>query len=87
MYLLTTLRVIDDTVKLTGLGRGFFGGSQPVRKSKNIGLLEGKVPMFCLESMEVCLKEVRCFQFPEPILLLPPKKSFVFFSYISYTNP
>ena len=43
--------------------------------------------MFCLESMEVCLKEVRCFLFPEPILLLPPKKSFQKKTYISYTNP
>ena len=31
----------------------FFGGTLPVRKTKNIGLLEGKVPMFCLESTEV----------------------------------
>ena len=53
----------------------FFGGTLPVRKPKNIGLLEGKVPMFCLESTEVCLKEVRCFAFPEPT---PPKKFFVF---------
>ena len=83
LYLLTTLRVIDDTMKLTGLERGFFGGSQPVWKVENIGLLWGKVPMFCLESTEVCLKEVRCFQFPKPI---PSEKCFVFFSYISYTN-
>ena len=70
-----------------GLEREFLGGSQPVRKSKNIGLLEGKVPMFCLENTEVCLKEVRCFLFPKPILLLPPKKSFQKKTYISYTNP
>ena len=38
---------------------------------KNIGLLEGKVPMFCFESTEVCSQEVRCFAFPEPT---PPKK-------------
>ena len=37
-------------------------------ETENIGLLEGKVPMFCLESTEVCLKEVRCFVFPNPIL-------------------
>ena len=48
-------------------------------ETENIGLLEDKVPMFCLESTEVCLKEVRCFSFPKPIL---PKKSFLFFSYI-----
>ena len=42
-----------------------------VRKPKNIGLLEGKVPMFCLESTEVCLKEVRCFWVSEAS---PPKK-------------
>ena len=35
--------------------------------------------MFCLESTEVYLKEVRCFAFPEPAL---SKKCFVFFSYI-----
>ena len=35
--------------------------------------------MFCLESTEVCLKEVRCFAFPESAL---SKKCFVFFSYI-----
>ena len=35
--------------------------------------------MFCLESTEVWLNEVRFFAFPEPAL---SKKSFVFFSYI-----
>ena len=39
----------------------------PRPEIKNIGLLEDKVPMFCLKSTEVCLKEVRCFQFPKPI--------------------
>ena len=46
--------------------------------------------MFCLESTEVCLKEVRCFQFPKSLKKAAPtlfsKKSFVFFSYISYTT-
>ena len=28
---------------------------------KNIGLLWAKVRMFCIESTDVCLKEVRCF--------------------------
>ena len=40
-------------------------------ETENIGLLEGKVPMFCLESTEVCLKEVRCFCVSEAS---PPKK-------------
>ena len=31
------------------------------RKSGNIGLLCHKVRMFCLESTDVCVKEVRCF--------------------------
>ena len=35
---------------------------------KNIGLLWAKVPMFCLESTEVSIKEVRCFRFPVPSL-------------------
>ena len=35
---------------------------------ENIGLLWAKVPMFCLESTEVSIKEVRCFRFPVPIL-------------------
>ena len=48
----------------------------PFWKRKNIGLLWGKVPMFCLESTEVCLKEVRCFTFPEPT----PQKNFFWFS-------
>ena len=56
-------------------------------ETENIGLLEGKVPMFCLESTEVCLKEVRCFAFPEPVLPLLPKKKFLKKTYISYTNP
>ena len=32
-----------------------------VRKSRNIGLLWIKVPMFCIESTDVCAREVRCF--------------------------
>ena len=32
------------------------------RKSGNIGLLCHKVRMFCLESTDVCVKEVRCFR-------------------------
>ena len=32
---------------------------------KNIGLLWAKVRMFCIESTDVCLKEVRCFWFPK----------------------
>ena len=40
-------------------------------ETENIGLLEDKVPMFCLESTEVCLKEVRCFWVSEAS---PPKK-------------
>ena len=35
---------------------------------ENIGLLWAKVPMFCLESTEVSIKEVRCFRFPVPSL-------------------
>ena len=31
------------------------------RKSGNIGLLCHKVRMFCLESTDVCVKEIRCF--------------------------
>ena len=31
---------------------------------KNIGLLWYKVRMFCLESTDVSIKEVRCFSFP-----------------------
>ena len=42
--------------------------------------------MFCLESTEVFVKEVRCFQFPKSLKEAAPtffsKKSFVFFSYI-----
>ena len=30
-------------------------------ESENIGLLWAKVRMFCIESTDVCLKEVRCF--------------------------
>ena len=44
------------------------GGGAARPEIKNIGLLWGKVPMFCRESTEVCLKEVRCFAFPEPTL-------------------
>ena len=36
-------------------------------ENENIGLLWGKVPMFCMESTEVCSKEVRCFWFPEAV--------------------
>ena len=36
-----------------------------VRKRQNIGLLGAKVPMFGIESTDVCLKEVRCFLVPE----------------------
>ena len=47
--------------------------------------------MFYLESTEVFVKEVRCFQFPKCLKEAAPvlfsKKSFVFFSYISFTNP
>ena len=32
---------------------------------KNIGLLWAKVRMFCIESTDVYLKEVRCFWFPK----------------------
>ena len=39
------------------------------RKKQNIGLLWAKVRMFCIESTDVCLKEVRCFCFPERTLL------------------
>ena len=46
----------------------FLRGGAARPEIKNIGLLEGKVPMSCLESTEVCLKEVRCFAFPEPTL-------------------
>ena len=35
-----------------------------VRELQNIGLLWAKVRMFCIESTDVCLKEVRCFCFP-----------------------
>ena len=38
---------------------------QVFRKKQNIGLLWTKVRMFCIESTEVCPKEVRCFHFPE----------------------
>ena len=42
------------------------------RKTQNIGLLWAKVRMFCIESTDVCLKEVRCFCFPEaPFLKFP----------------
>ena len=40
--------------------------------------------MFCLKSTEVCLKEVRCFQFPKPIH--PLGKKFCVFLLHSYTN-
>ena len=60
-------------------------------ENENIGLLWSKVPMFCLESTEVFVKEVRCFQFPKSLKEAAPTlfstKSFVFFSYISYTRP
>ena len=36
-----------------------------VRKMQNIGLLWAKVRMFYIKSTDVCLKEVRCFCFPE----------------------
>ena len=46
--------------------------------------------MFCLESTEVFLKEVRCFQFPKCLKEAAPalfsKKSFIKISYISYTR-
>ncbi len=35
-----------------------------VRELQNIGLLWAKVRMFCIESTDVCIKEVRCFCFP-----------------------
>ena len=35
-----------------------------VRELQNIGLLWAKVPMFCIESTDVCIKEVRCFCCP-----------------------
>ena len=38
-----------------------------VRKMQNIGLLQAKVRRFCLESTEVCIKEVRCFYFPKAL--------------------
>ena len=40
--------------------------------------------MFCLKSTEVCLKEVRCFQFPKPIH--PLGKKFCVFLLHSSTN-
>ena len=41
---------------------------------KNIGLLWAKVRMFCIESTDVCLKEVRCFYFPCKICKKTGKK-------------
>ena len=38
-----------------------------VRKLQNIGLLWAKVRMFYIKSTDVCLKEVRCFCFPERV--------------------
>ena len=35
-----------------------------VRELQNIGLLWAKVRMLCIESTDVCIKEVRCFCFP-----------------------
>ena len=54
------------------------------RKKQNIGLLWAKVRMFCIESTDVCLKEVRCFCFPErriTLLLgyeLMPRQEFLY---------
>ena len=41
-----------------------------VRKLQNIGLLWAKVRMFYIKSTDVCLKEVRCFCFPEKVRLI-----------------
>ncbi len=47
--------------------------------------------MFYLESTEVFVKEVRCFQFPKSLKEAAPtlfsKKVLCFSSYISFTNP
>ena len=45
--------------------KGLFYKCCPVSEIQNIGLLWAKVRMFCIESTDVCLKEVRCFYFPE----------------------
>ena len=36
-----------------------------VRELQNIRLLWAKVRMFCIKSTDVCIKEVRCFGFPD----------------------
>ena len=53
--------------------------SRGIQEIKNIGLLWAKVPMFCLKSTDVSIKEVRCFQFPvlpfwKPLRHSPQKK-------------
>ena len=71
-----TARTFFNAIRRShGKRQAFFGGSLARPETKNIGLLWGKVPMFCPESTEVCHKEVRCFAFPEPT---PTKKFFVF---------
>ena len=57
-------------IRLRGirLGVAVCGGDDEVNlfchyfsESENIGLLWAKVRMFCIESTDVCLKEIRCF--------------------------
>ena len=53
--------------------KNFFwgGGMEEVsRERQNIGLLWGKVPMFCLKSTDVYAQEVRCFLNPGLICFL-----------------
>ena len=45
--------------------------SRGIQEIKNIGLLWAKVPMFCLKSTDVSIKEVRCFQSPKNPLSFP----------------
>ena len=63
---------------MTGVGMEDFlqkhilerGDRRGVRECQNIGLLWGKVPMFCLKSTDVYAQEVRCFLNPGLICFL-----------------
>ena len=59
------LEVLSSGVGNVGyFSKTFFSGREEALVLQNIGLLWAKVRMFCIESTDVCLKEVRCFCFP-----------------------